>query len=54
MHLLDYGKFTLTMAILDLVFDMAILILPLPIINNLHMDSKRKYALAGIFALGSM
>lgn len=42
------------MAVLDFVFDLAILLLPLPVIKNLHIHKKRKYSLAGIFALGSM
>ena len=42
------------MAVLDFVFDILILLLPLPVIFKLHMDQKRKYALIGIFWLGAM
>ena len=52
--LLNYPAFNLTMAVLDFVFDILILLLPLPVIFKLHMDRKRKYALIGIFWLGAM
>lgn len=42
------------MAVLDLVFDVLILLLPLPVVYNLKMDNKRKYSLIAIFWLGSM
>lgn len=42
------------MAVLDFVFDIIILLLPLPSILKLHIDKKRKYALIGIFWLGAM
>ena len=53
MKLLNYAAFNEAMAILDLVFDIAILLLPLPVIRNIQIDNKRKYHIVGIFALGS-
>ena len=42
------------MASLDLVFDIVVLLLPLPVVYKLHMSRKKKYYLVGVFWLGSM
>ena len=42
------------MAVLDLVFDILILLLPLPVISKLQMGRKQKYSIIGIFWLGAM
>ena len=54
MKLLNYPAFNEAMAVLDFIFDIAIWLLPLPVIKNLQIDRNRKYSLVGIFALGSM
>jgi hypothetical protein len=42
------------MAVLDLLFDIAVLALPLPVIGTLQMDFQRKISVMGLFALGFM
>ena len=54
MDLANYPVFTETMAILDLLLDIAIFCLPLPVIKNLQIYRKRKLSLIGMFALGLM
>ena len=44
----------MSMAILDLVFDIVVMLLPLPIIYKLHMSKKKRYYLVAVFWLGSM
>lgn len=36
----------------DLIIDIIILILPIPMVKSLHLDLKRKVSVAGIFSLG--
>lgn len=38
----------------DAVLDVLILVLPLPLVWNLHLPSKQKWAVSGIFLLGLM
>lgn len=38
----------------DIVLDLIILCLPLPVIRGLHMSTKRKWLVAGIFWLGGL
>ena len=52
--LLDYGAFNLSMAILDLIIDITILVLPIPAVYQLNMDTRKKNYLIAIFWLGSM
>ena len=40
------------MAVLDIVLDLAILSLPLPVIRNLQISTRRKVSVAAIFLLG--
>lgn len=40
------------MAVLDIVLDLAILSLPLPVIRGLQISARRKVSVAGIFLLG--
>jgi thiosulfate reductase cytochrome b subunit len=42
------------MAVLDFVFDILILVLPIPVISGLQMGKSQKYSIIGIFWLGSM
>src|SRR3712207_2649013 len=51
---IDFQAFLLTHASLDLVLDIVILCLPIPIITTLHMETGRKIALIGIFWLGAL
>ena len=48
----DYPAFLIAMSSIDLIFDLVILSLPLPVIKNLHLSLRRKWTLAGIFMLG--
>ena len=52
--LANYSAFNETMAVLDFVLDIAVLLLPLPIVRTLNTNRKQKYSIIGIFALGSM
>lgn len=40
------------MAVLDLVFDVAVISLPLPVLGSLQMNVKRKVSVIGLFCLG--
>lgn len=52
----DYTDFRYLMAglVLDVLTDLFILLLPIPLIAKLHTTKKRKLALIGAFVLGSM
>jgi len=39
---------------MDILFDILILALPLPVIKSLHMSRKRKFTVIGIFWLGGL
>lgn len=45
--------FQLSMAAINLIFDIVIVCMPLFVISKLQMDAKRKWAVGGIFALGA-
>ena len=47
-----YPAFLMAMCALDLVLDFTILSLPLPVIHSLHMTTRRKWQVSGIFLLG--
>ena len=38
----------------DIFIDILTLCLPIPVIKNLHMSTKKKWNLVGIFMLGSL
>lgn len=42
------------MAVLDLVLDVLTLLLPLLVIKNLHLSTKKKISVLAIFWLGSL
>ena len=51
--LLNYGAFNVSMAVMDLIFDIMILLLPLAPISKLQISRKKKYGVVGLFWLGS-
>ena len=51
---IDSTKMYLWAAITDIFLDVLTLILPLPMIRRLKMGSRNKWALVGVFAIGSM
>lgn len=53
-HCIDQTKFYYGNAIANLLTDVIILCLPLPLIWRLQMTTHRKYALSGVFLLGSL
>jgi flagellar biosynthesis protein FlhB len=52
--LANYSAFNETMAVLDFLLDIAVVLLPLPIVKSLRTDRKQKWSIIGIFATGSM
>ena len=48
-----YGLYT-TIAAMEILLDLVTLILPMPAIWRLQMQSARKWQIAGIFVLGSL
>ena len=42
----------ISMTVLDMLLDLCILCMPLPIIRTLQISSKKKWSLVGIFSLG--
>jgi hypothetical protein len=49
---LNLGYWNITMASLDVSLDILVLCLPLPMIRNLKISTRRKLSLLGIFWLG--
>ncbi|OAK94255.1 hypothetical protein IQ06DRAFT_234874 [Phaeosphaeriaceae sp. SRC1lsM3a] len=50
---LDLGSLIVAYAIIDIVLDVGILALPLPVIGRLHMNRTKRWAVAGVFLLGA-
>ena len=48
----DIAAFLVALAALDIVVDIWTLCLPLPVIKNLHMGTRRKFQVVGAFWLG--
>lgn len=48
----DWAVFVEVLAALDIAADVLILCLPIPMIRKLHIETKRKFQLTGIFWLG--
>lgn len=46
--------FQLSLAAINLTLDLVIVCMPLFVIRRLHMDTKRKWAVGGIFMLGAL
>ena len=49
---INYGAFITAFAAMDIALDTVILCLPIPVIKNLHMTTRRKFTLVGVFWLG--
>ncbi|KAL2038434.1 hypothetical protein N7G274_008773 [Stereocaulon virgatum] len=49
----NYAAFGLAVAGMSIVFDVIVLCFPLPVIKNLHMPTRRKVTVTGIFWLGA-
>ncbi|KAL8919491.1 MAG: hypothetical protein Q9208_006776 [Pyrenodesmia sp. 3 TL-2023] len=49
---IDYPVFLLSLAAINTTFDLIVVCLPLFVISRLHLDKRRKWAVAGIFLLG--
>ncbi|KAF2828337.1 hypothetical protein CC86DRAFT_368592 [Ophiobolus disseminans] len=49
---IDYDQWLLANSLLNLAQDVATLCLPLPVIKNLHISTRRKFMVGGIFCLG--
>ncbi|KAH8597081.1 hypothetical protein B0O99DRAFT_85469 [Bisporella sp. PMI_857] len=52
--ILNYPNFNMAHASLDLFLDVVVLSLPMLMIKELHLSTQKKFALAGIFALGAL
>ena len=53
-HCIDIQKFFVGQAVPNIVTDFALLALPLPLIWKLHIPHGQKFALSGVFLLGSL
>ncbi|KAL9118458.1 MAG: hypothetical protein Q9187_004996, partial [Circinaria calcarea] len=51
-HCINYGHFVLLIGILNILSDVAILSLPLPVLWRLQISRNQKWVLSGIFLLG--
>ena len=51
---IDYSAFLLSLAAINTVLDLTIVILPLFMIRTLHMSPRRKLLVGGIFLLGTL
>lgn len=51
---IDLGSLIMSYAIIDIVLDVGILALPLPVIGRLHMNRTKRWAVAGVFLLGAL
>lgn len=49
---INYPVWLIVQSASDMALDLASLLLPMFVINNLHLNTKRKFMLAGIFGLG--
>jgi hypothetical protein len=48
----NFDNFFLVMSIVEIIIDVALLLLPLRMIANLQLNLQKKLMLSGIFALG--
>ena len=48
------GLFQIIFSATDMALDLLVLCLPLPVTKNLHMSTKRKFVVAGVFWVGSL
>ncbi|CAG8961582.1 hypothetical protein HYFRA_00006116 [Hymenoscyphus fraxineus] len=52
-YVIDPPSTITAIAVLDITLDIAVLSLPLPVIKSLHMSSRKRWYVAGIFLLGA-
>jgi hypothetical protein len=52
--ILNYSAFLMAWSALDLALDVIILCMPVFVIKTLHLETRRKFSLIGIFALGGL
>ncbi|KAK0662726.1 hypothetical protein DIS24_g1671 [Lasiodiplodia hormozganensis] len=52
-HCVNFGAMWFSHASTNIVFDIVLVILPMPVIKSLNLPKKQKIALMGIFALGT-
>lgn len=53
-HCWNYYPYALTMSIANILLDLTIFILPLPLIWSMHLPRGQKLMLAGVFTVGSL
>ena len=53
-HCIDQIRFELVAAMLNIVVDLVIMVLPLPTIWSLQLPKRQKWALSGVFMLGTL
>lgn len=53
-HCNDFGPALIVFAVVNTISDIAILILPMPILWHLHVDKTRRKQLIGVFGLGGL
>ncbi|KAE9368311.1 hypothetical protein N431DRAFT_347037 [Stipitochalara longipes BDJ] len=53
-HCIDQIKFELAAAMLNIIIDFVIMVLPLPTIWSLQLPKRQKWALSGVFMLGML
>lgn len=51
---LNFPALLTAFAVLDIALDILVLSLPIPVIKSLHMTTRKKFYLAGIFLLGAL
>lgn len=51
---LDFTALLLSTAIINICTDVAVLVLPMPLVWNLKIEKSQKFAVSGIFLLGSL
>jgi len=50
---MNFGAMILAMTCIDMVLDMVVLSLPLPVISSLHINTRKKIMVSGIFLIGA-
>lgn len=51
-HCIDFGKFAMAMACVNIFTDVFLLVLPLPVVWNLHASTQKKWLVTLSFVLG--
>ena len=53
-HCVNFGAMWFSHASTNIAFDIIVILLPMPVIKNLNLPTKQKFALMAIFALGTL